>query len=111
MWSTDSHWFDVALVTSIIALGGTLFGRFEEHKPRWRRFLKVTIVTALLVGVSVTAGRGWMYALIGAVLAAVVAVHAWWLPRNGVNGWTAEPRERYYALLGVDPTAGRRRAP
>jgi hypothetical protein len=35
-----------------------------------------------------------------AVAVAVVFVHAWWLPRKGVNGWTAEPRERYYALRG-----------
>ena len=29
-------------------------------------------------------------------------LHGWWLPRKGVNGWTAEPRDRYYELLGLD---------
>ena len=32
----------------------------------------------------------------------------WWLPRRGVNGWTAEPRDRYYALLGLDANGKQR---
>ena len=33
-------------------------------------------------------------------VAAALTVHAWWLPRHGINGWTAEPKEKYYALRG-----------
>jgi hypothetical protein len=90
-------------------LGGPLFGHFEAHKPRWRRALKVALTLVLLPGISVTAGRGWMLALLGALSVAVVVVHAWWLPKHGVNGWTAEPRERYYELLRIplDPATGR----
>jgi hypothetical protein len=33
----------------------------------------------------------------------VIYVHAIWLPRNGVNGLTAEPRDKYYALRGWAP--------
>ena len=99
--ATDTRWYDGALVTSPFAVGGTLFGRFEGHGPRWRRCLEVTLATTPFVGVPAAAGREWMYALLGATLAAVVAVHAWWLPEHGVDGWTAEPRERYYALLGL----------
>jgi hypothetical protein len=40
MWSVDTPWFDVAVVSTAIAVGSILFGRFEEHKPRWRRLLK-----------------------------------------------------------------------
>ena len=29
-----------------------------------------------------------------------VVVHGWWLPRQGINGWTAEPKERYYKFRG-----------
>lgn len=103
MWATDTLWFDVALMATLIAIGSTLLGRFEEHKPRWRRVLKVSLGIGLFVGVSATAGRPWMLALLGLTLVAVAIVHAWWLPKHGVNGWTAEPRERYYALLGLDP--------
>lgn len=55
---------------------------------------------AIAVLVSATAGRGWFFGLLGAVTVAVVVIHVWWLPRNGVNGWTAEPREKYFALRG-----------
>jgi hypothetical protein len=27
-------------------------------------------------------------------------VRGWWLTRNGVNGLTAEPKEKYFALRG-----------
>lgn len=102
VWRTDTIWFDVATIAVIYAFGATLFGRFEEHKPRARRALKVTLTLVLLPGLAAVAGRTWLYALLGVLLVAVVIVHAWWLPKHGVNGWTAEPRERYYALLGLD---------
>jgi multisubunit Na+/H+ antiporter MnhF subunit len=103
MWSTHTYWFDVALVMTIFAFGGLLFGRFEEHRSRWRRAAKIVVVLALFLGVSAAAGRAWMYALLALAFVGVVIVHGWWLPKHGVNGWTAEPRERYYALLGLGP--------
>jgi hypothetical protein len=45
-----------------------------------------------------------MFMLLGGMTVGVIVIHAWWLPQRGVNGWTAEPRERYYALLGLDAT-------
>jgi hypothetical protein len=27
-------------------------------------------------------------------------IHAVWLPSKGINGWTAEPRDKYYQLRG-----------
>jgi hypothetical protein len=109
MWRTDTYWFDVALVMSILAFGNMAFGRFEEHRPRWRRALKIVICLALFVGLSAAAGRAWMYGLLGAAMVGVIVVHGWWLPRQGVSGWTAEPRERYYALLGLGPDGRPRR--
>ena len=103
MWSTDTYWFDVALIMSIFAFGNMAFGRFEEHRPRWRRALKIVICLALFVGLSAAVGRAWMYGLLGVALVGVIVVHGWWLPKHGVSGWTAEPRERYYALLGLGP--------
>ena len=48
MWDTNSLWFDVAIVMGVFALGNILFGHFEEHKPKWRRILKVVIVLTLI---------------------------------------------------------------
>jgi hypothetical protein len=103
MWRTDTYWFDVAIATTVLMLGHLYFGRFEEHRPRWRRLLKSLLLVALLVGTTAWAGRPWMFVGLGMIGVGVLIIHAWWLPRHGVNGWTAEPRERYYALVGLDP--------
>jgi hypothetical protein len=109
LWGTDTYWFDVAVGSSLLALGNILFGRFEEHKPAWRRVLKAILGVAILVGVAAGLGRVWVLGLIALIAAGAVVVHGWWLPRHGVNGWTAEPRERYYELIGLDATGRRRK--
>jgi hypothetical protein len=101
MWSTDTIWFDVAVVATLYAFGATLFGRFEEHKPRGRRAVKVALWLVALPALAATAGRARMFGVLGVMLVLVAVVHAWWLPKHGVDGWTAEPRERYYERLGV----------
>ena len=101
MWSTRTVWFDIAVVMSVFAVGNILFGHFEEHKPKALRLLKVGLVVGLTAALSYL-GRRWVaYELIGALGLWAVYVHAWWLPRHGINGWTGEPKEKYYALLGV----------
>ena len=100
MWRTDTLWFDVAMVMSIFAIGSILFGRFEEHKSRARRVLKVAIVLGAVLALSSTAGRVWAYALLAIPLLGAAWVHLHWLPKNGVNGWTGEPRDRYLELVG-----------
>ena len=77
-----------------------LFGHFEEHKSKLRRTLKFVLVSILFVSVSATMGRPWAFGLLALPLAAALVIHAWWLPRNGVNGWTGEPKEKYYELIG-----------
>ena len=104
MWRTNTYWFDVAIATTVLMLGHLYFGRFEEHRPRWRRLLKSVLLVAAVVGITAWWGRGWMFVFLCVGSLAVLAIHGWWLPRRGVNGWTAEPRDRYYALLGLDPT-------
>lgn len=104
MWRTDTYWFDVAIVMTFFTLGHLFFGRFVEYQSRGRRLLKTLLGGAVLLGAGVWAGRVWMYALLGSIALGVLVVHGWWLPRKGVNGWTAEPRDRYYALMGLDPT-------
>lgn len=99
MWNTDTIWFDVSVVMSIFAVGNILFGRFEEHRSRGRRLLKVVVFLGLVLAISATAGRAWAYGLLTIPLLGAVYVHAVWLPRHGINGWTAEPRDRYLELV------------
>jgi predicted MFS family arabinose efflux permease len=100
MWRTDTLWFDVAMVMTIFAVGNILFGRFEEHRPRWRRLLKVAIVLTVVLSLSATAGRPWAYGVLVPFLFAAAWIHLHWLPKHGINGWTAEPRDKYLELVG-----------
>lgn len=84
---------------SMFALGSILFGRFEELKPRWRRLLKVGIVLALTLTLASTVGRAWAYGLLTLPILGAAWAHLWWLPRHGINGWTAEPRDKYLELV------------
>jgi len=40
--------------------------------------------------------------LVVAAVIPLVVIHMWWLPKHGINGWTAEPKEKYYQLRGWD---------
>lgn len=101
MWRTDNAWFDVAIVMSIFAIGNILFGHFEEHKAKWRRVLKVVITLIVTVGLAQAAGRFWAYLVLSLPLLGAAYVHLRWLPQHGINGWTGEPKEKYYELLKV----------
>jgi hypothetical protein len=106
VWGTDTYWFDVSVAALGLLLGHMLFGHFEAHKPLWRRLLKAAVGVILITGTTVFFGRTAMWILLGFIVATVAVIHGWWLPRNGVNGWTGEPRARYYELIGVNPARG-----
>ncbi len=96
-------WFEVAMVMTIFAFGNIFFGHFEEGTPKWRRALKVLVFVGLTLAISAALGRAWaMGFLVVAAVIPLVVIHMWWLPKHGINGWTAEPKEKYYRLRGWD---------
>lgn len=96
----DTLWFEVAVVAVIFAVGNIVFGHFEERTPRWRRLLKFLVFIAIVTGLSALLGRAWAFGFLGLMSLAVVYVHAIWLPSKGINGWTGEPRDKYFELRG-----------
>jgi hypothetical protein len=100
MWNIDSLWFEVAIVSTITAFGSIFFGHFEEHTPKWRKILKLLFFIIIVTTLSATVGRGWAFGFLGTTLLIVMYIHAVWLPSKGINGWTAEPRDKYYQLRG-----------
>ena len=100
MWNTTSLWFEVAIVTSLTSVGSILFSHFEERTPKWRKILKLIFFVFVTTLISATAGRIWAMSFLGLILLFVVFIHAIWLPRKGINGWTGEPRDKYYELRG-----------
>ena len=101
MLDTTTLWFDVALVMTVFHVGTLFFGHLEEHKPKWKRLLKAAAMVGFVVWLLSLGLHALAYGLVfggGTLFAAVV--HLYWLPKNGVNAWTGEPKDVYYALIG-----------
>lgn len=91
----------VAITAIIFAVGNILFGHFEEKTPKWRRVTKVFLVLGLVAGLSARFGAAWGLFPIALMLVGFVIGHLWWLPhRHGINGLTAEPKDKYYEFRG-----------
>ena len=93
-------WYEVAIMSLIFAVGNILFGQFEEKTPKWRRLLKMFIVIGISVTISYFAGRIWFYIFLSVMVLMFIIIHGWWLPRKGINGFTAEPKDKYYKFRG-----------
>lgn len=90
----------VAVVAAILLFGNIVFHRFEPRMPLWRRLLKSLVTLSATAVISYYFGRTGVIIAGAMTLVPLIYVHAIWLPRHGVNGWTAEPRDTYYALRG-----------
>src|ERR1700756_503080 len=91
---------DMAAVAVILNIGNVKLRHFDPHQPLWRRVAKALVAVAATGVISHYFGRTGVIIAIGIAAIPVIYVHANWLPRHGVNGWTGEPRKKYYALRG-----------
>lgn len=97
MWTTASLWFEIALVSIIFALGNILLGHFEERTPKIRRVAKYLLTMAVVCGISAAFGRTAALVVLALAFVPVLYIHGYWLPKKkGINGWTGEPKSRYY---------------
>lgn len=102
MWSTDTLWFEVSAVTILILLGHIFLGHFEERSSPWRKLLKYLIALSATLLISGLWGRAYAFGFLGLALLPVIYIHAILLPKKGINGWTGEPKSKYYDLRGWD---------
>ncbi|MBA2621510.1 MAG: hypothetical protein H0U87_09955 [Acidobacteria bacterium] len=93
-------WFETAVVALLLLVGQILFAHFEERTARWRILLKQAFGIIIFVAIAYFFGRFWFYISLAASLIPVVVVHFWYLPKHGINGWTGEPKDKYYELRG-----------
>ncbi|MEO7214024.1 hypothetical protein [Mucilaginibacter sp.] len=100
MWNTDTLWVEVGVVTIFFLLGHIYFGHFEERSPKWRKLLKYIITMAIMIAISVYIGRVYAFAILGLAILPVIYIHGVVLPNKGINGWTGEPKGRYYEFRG-----------
>ena len=99
MWDTSTYWFDVSFVFGVFAIGNILMGHFEEHRPKWRRLVKVVIVLGLALFLAYWEMRWLFYLIVFALALVATYIHVVWLPKHGINGWTGEPKEKYLELV------------
>jgi hypothetical protein len=97
MWSTDSLWFEIAIVSTIFAVGNMLMGQFEEQTPKIRRVGKYMLMLLLVCSISVVFGRSVALIILALFFVPMLYIHTYFLPRKkGINGWTGEPKSKYY---------------
>ena len=101
MWSTESLWLEIAIVSIIYAIGNMLFGHFEEQNPKVRKVGKYVLTLIIIRVLSLYFGRTVAMTVLGSFLLPILYVHGYYLPnKKGINGWTGEPKSRYYEFRG-----------
>jgi hypothetical protein len=100
MWNTSTLWFEIAIVSILILLGHIFLGHFEERSPKWRKLIKYVATTILVISISIIFGRTIAFIILGISLIPVFYIHGVLLPRKGINGWTGEPKSKYYDYRG-----------
>ena len=102
MWNINTLWFEVSVVTIFYLLGNIYFGHFEERSPKWRKVVKYIVTLIIIIVISVYAGRTVAMIVLGASIIPIVYIHGIVLPKKGINGWTGEPKSKYYDMRGWD---------
>jgi hypothetical protein len=103
MWTTESLWFEIAIVSMIYAFGNIIMGHFEERTPKIRRVGKYVLTLLLVCGISVFFGRNVSMTLLATLIIPLLYIHAYYLPKKkGINGWTGEPKSKYYEFRKWD---------
>lgn len=103
MWQTDSLWFEIAIVSIIYALGNILMGHFEEQTPKLRRVGKYLLTLVIVCCISIFIGRQVALLFLSLSIIPILYIHAYYLPKKkGINGWTGEPKSRYYEFRKWD---------
>ena len=103
MWTTESLWFEVAIVSIVYALGNIVFGHFEERTPKIRRVGKYLLTTLIICLISTYLGRSVSMWLLATMLLPFSYIHFYFLPKKkGINGLTGEPKSKYYEFRGWD---------
>ena len=102
MWNTNTIWFEISIVTIFFLLGHIFLGQFVERTPKWRKLLKYILTLVLIISISLIFGQIIALIILGLTLIPLFYVHGIVLPRNGINGWTGEPKSKYYEFMGWD---------
>jgi uncharacterized membrane protein len=93
--------FNEILVVLIIASAAyfVVFNNFEKHLPAQRRVVKLLVVIGVLTTIGILFGRYAFWGVITLMTIGQVILHAWYFPKQGINGLTAEPYDKYLVTI------------
>lgn len=99
----ESLWFEIAVVSIIFASGNILFGHFEEQTPKAKRVGKYVLMLSIVLAISTIFGRTVAMSILALMALPFLYIHGYYLPKKkGINGWTGEPKGKYYDFRGWD---------
>ena len=102
MLHTNTLWFEIAIISIVLLLGHICFGHFEERSSRWRKFFKAIATYIIFLSISIYFGREIAFIALGLWLIPIFDILVYLLPKKGINGWTGEPKSKYYEFRGWD---------
>lgn len=80
-------------------VGNIVFNGFEKHLPLWRRGVKFVVTVGVLYASGNIFGPYVLYGTIAVMVIGMIVLHGWWFPKHGIHWRTAEPHDRYLALI------------
>lgn len=93
-------YIEVLVVFTIASIAYFLaFNNFEKHLPVKRRITKLFVVVGALTVFGTLFGRHVFWGLIILMTVGQIYLHGWYFPKQGVNGLTAEPYDRYLEVI------------
>lgn len=91
---------ELLIVLTIASIAYFLvFNNFEKHQPTPRRVVKLLVVVGLLAVIGILFGRVAFWGVIALMTIGQIILHAWYFPKQGINGLTAEPYDKYLATI------------
>lgn len=100
---------EIAIVFAIAGIAYFLaFNNFEKHLPLPRRVAKLFVVVGVLTVIGILFGRSAFWGVITLMTFGQIYLHGWYFPKQGINGLTAQPYEKY--LKTIEKMKGRKQA-
>jgi hypothetical protein len=92
--------YEILIVLTIATIAYFLvFNNFEKHLPTLRRVVKLLVVVGILAVIGILFGRYAFWGVIALMTIGQIILHAWYFPKQGINGLTAEPYDKYLATI------------
>jgi hypothetical protein len=94
---------DMGILFAGWLLAQVLFNGYEAHVPITKRASKFVVLFVVFFAVRYFIGRVPFYSLLVLMTLGIGILHGYWFHfRHGIHWRTAEPRDRYLALIGEE---------